>query len=121
MRHGTTKSLEGNRAAKDPPSDATMERLADFFKIFGDATPMKILCALQSSELRVCDLTTFPGISQWAASHQLSLLRAAHGVKMRRDDRTVYCSPDDERVGVLVRMGLDHVLHVTFGDEAGER
>ena len=119
MRHGTTKSLEGNRAAKDPPSDATMERLADFFKIFGDATPMKILCALQSSELRVCDLTTFPGISQWAASHQLSLLRAAHGVKMRRDGRMVYYY--DERVGVPVRMGLDHVSHVTFGDEAGER
>lgn len=80
---------------------------------------MKILCALQSSERRVCDLTALPGISQWAASHQLSLLRAAHGVKMRRDGRMVYYY--DERVGVPVRMGLDHVSHVTFGDEAGER
>ncbi|MGI6074879.1 MAG: ArsR/SmtB family transcription factor [Pyramidobacter sp.] len=107
------QSTRAEKAARELPSDARIRRLADFFKIFGDATRMKILCALKSSELCVCDLTAILGISQSAVSHQLSLLRAAHAVKTRRDGKTVYYSLDDEHVSVLVFIGLDHMSHLT--------
>ena len=105
------RSAAVEKAARGLPPDTKVQRLADFFKIFGDATRMKILCALKSSELCVYDLTVLLGVSQSAVSHQLRLLGAAHAVKARRDGKTVYYSLDDEHVGVLIFIGLEHIGH----------
>jgi DNA-binding transcriptional ArsR family regulator len=104
-------SADALKAARELPSDAKIQRLADFFKIFGDATRMKILCALKSAELCVYDLTSLLGVSQSAVSHQLRLLRSARAVKARRDGKTVYYSLDDEHVSVLIFIGLEHIGH----------
>ncbi|WP_418845280.1 ArsR/SmtB family transcription factor [Pyramidobacter piscolens] len=98
------------------PDEEKLRRLAEFFKIFGDPTRMRILCALKASELCVCDLTGLTGVSQPAVSHQLGLLRAAHAVRARREGKTVYYSLDDEHVGVLLRVGLEHIAHRFAGE-----
>ena len=36
------------------PSEEVMQDLADFYKVFGDATRIKILCALFQAESGVC-------------------------------------------------------------------
>ena len=38
------------------PSEEKIQNLADFYKVFGDVTRVKILCVLFQSELCVCDL-----------------------------------------------------------------
>lgn len=61
------RAVEAARRAL--PDEEKLRRLAEFFKIFGDPTRMRILCALKASELCVCDLTGLTGVSQPAVSH----------------------------------------------------
>ena len=51
------------------PKEETLYDLAELFKVFGDSTRIKILCALFESEMCVCDLSALLSISQSAISH----------------------------------------------------
>lgn len=85
--------------------------LADFFKIFGDATRIKILSALYQAEMCVGDLVEVLDMNQSAVSHQLRLLRQNDIVKFRKDGKTVYYSLDDEHVAILLGKGIEHIKH----------
>ena len=54
------------------PSDETLYDLAELFKVFGDTTRVKILCALYESEMCVCDLSILLNVTQSAISHHQS-------------------------------------------------
>ena len=41
---------------KEMPAEETLKELADFYKVFGDATRVKILFVLLQAEMCVCDL-----------------------------------------------------------------
>jgi len=97
------------RARSTMVSDAVAGRLAESFAVLGDATRVKLISALMSSELCVCDLAALLNLSQSAVSHQLRLLRAMRLVKYRREGRMVYYSLDDEHIEALFTQGLDHV------------
>jgi ArsR family transcriptional regulator, lead/cadmium/zinc/bismuth-responsive transcriptional repressor len=84
-------------------------RLEELFKIFSDATRLRILKALAEGELCVCDIGAVLGASQSAVSHQLALLRAARMVSYRRDGKTIYYRLADDHVGILLQVGLEHV------------
>jgi len=92
-----------------PPGEE-LEELADFFKVFGDVTRLKIMNALLISELCVQDIADSLGMSQSAISHQLRTLKQAHLVKYRREGKTVFYSLADEHVEMIMNMGLEHVL-----------
>ncbi len=96
------------RARAGMVSDAVAGRLAESFAILGDATRVKLIAALMSSELCVCDLAALLNLSQSAVSHQLRLLRALRLVKFRREGRMVYYSLDDEHIENLFMQGLQH-------------
>ena len=89
--------------------DDVLIELAEFFKIFGDSTRIKILSALLLEELCVCDLSVIVGASQSAVSHQLRILRQAKLVKFRKEGKTVFYSLDDEHIAKIVDMGLAHI------------
>jgi DNA-binding transcriptional ArsR family regulator len=91
------------------PDDDTLLNLADLFKVFSDSTRVKILCALQYSELCVCDIAFLLGMTKSAISHQLRSLRQTRLVKYRRDGKSVYYSLDDEHVSNVFEQGLLHV------------
>jgi ArsR family transcriptional regulator len=91
------------------PTDETLYDLAEFFKVFGDSTRIKIICALFESEMCVCDLAALLGITQSAISHQLRTLKAARLVRYRRDGKVVYYSLDDEHIKHIFDEGLRHV------------
>ena len=74
------------------PDPETIEQLADFFKIFGDGTRVKIMLALDAGEMCVCDISETLGMSMSAVSHQLRMLRDAHLVTSRREGRSIYYS-----------------------------
>ena len=98
------------RNVKDKlPEEETLYDLAEFFKVFGDSTRIKIICALFESEMCVCDLSALLNISQSAISHQLRTLKTARLVKFRRQGKIVYYSLNDEHVKHIFDEGLRHI------------
>ncbi|MDR1021526.1 MAG: metalloregulator ArsR/SmtB family transcription factor [Synergistaceae bacterium] len=91
------------------PDDEILLNLADLYKVFSDSTRVKILCALQYSEMCVCDIASLLGMTKSAISHQLRTLRQTRLVKYRRDGKVVYYSLDDEHVGNIFEQGMLHV------------
>jgi ArsR family transcriptional regulator, lead/cadmium/zinc/bismuth-responsive transcriptional repressor len=83
--------------------------LADTFRALGDPTRVRILDAISSGELCVCDLAALVGLSESAVSHQLRLLRHMRLVRPRRHGRMVFYSLDDHHIIELFTQGLGHV------------
>lgn len=88
---------------------AAFVRLANFFKVFGDVTRMKILWALDQSELCVCDIANILSMSKSAVSHQLAVLRKANLVRFRKNGKEVYYSLADSHVKSITETGLKHI------------
>ncbi|QLY40010.1 helix-turn-helix transcriptional regulator [Hujiaoplasma nucleasis] len=100
-----------SKAIETLPEDQIIFDLADFFKSISDSTRMKIILALEETELCVCDLSTVINISRSAVSHQLRVLRQARLVKFRKEGNVVYYSLDDEHVHTVIKQGLNHITH----------
>jgi DNA-binding transcriptional ArsR family regulator len=90
-------------------NDQIVNELAEFFRLFGDATRLRILYALSLSEMCVCDISEFLDMSQSAVSHQLKVLRQSRLVKYRREGRNVFYSLDDEHIQQIIAIGLKHI------------
>jgi len=97
-----------NRVKGKMPQEETLYDLAELFKVFGDTTRIRILWALDESEMCVCDIANLLGMTQSAISHQLRILKQADLVKNRRDGKVVYYSLDDEHVKQILDKGLTH-------------
>ncbi len=91
------------------PDENELIDLSDFFKILGDSTRAKIVCALDASELCVCDLASLLNMTKSAISHQLRALREANLVKNRRAGKVVFYSLADDHIKEIFEMGLDHI------------
>ena len=91
------------------PKDEMIFDLADFYKIFGDTTRVKILYALDKSELCVCDISVLLEMTVSAVSHQLKILRDSNLVKTRRDGKIVYYSLADHHVQEIIECGMEHI------------
>ena len=78
-----------------------IQELAEFFKIFGDATRIRILQTLLEGERNVGDLADVLEMSQSAVSHQLRVLR---------QNDLVY-SLDDEHIRMVLEQGMTHLRH----------
>jgi len=70
--------------------ETRLPELAEFYKLLGNVTRLKILIALADAELCVCDIAHVLGLSTAATSHQLKLLRDQGWLKMRNDGKMVY-------------------------------
>mgnify|MGYP003521463927 FL=1 len=92
------------------PSEEKIQNLADFYKVFGDVTRVKILCVLFQSELCVCDLAEVLEMTQSAVSHQLRVLKQAKLVKNRRDGKIVYYSLADAHIQSILNQGMEHIV-----------
>ncbi len=91
------------------PSEDILSQLGDFFRTFGDSTRVRIVSALISGELCVCDIAAVLDMSVSAVSHQLRVLRQAKIVRTRRDGKQIFYSIEDHHVGILVAVGLEHI------------
>jgi DNA-binding transcriptional ArsR family regulator len=88
---------------------ADVVQLARFFKAFGDPTRIKILHALDSGEMCVCDIAATLGITESATSHQLRHLRQLNLVSNRREGTVLYYRLDDEHIANLLQLALEHI------------
>ena len=91
------------------PPEEEMQDLAEFFKVFGDATRLKILYVLKCSEMCVYDIANLVGMSQSAISHQLRVLKQMDLVKNRRDGKTIYYSLADGHIQSILNQGMEHI------------
>ena len=91
------------------PSEEFIKELADFYKVFGDATRVKILCALIQAESCVCGLAEAVGMTQSAVSHQLRILKQMKLVKNRREGKTIYYSLADGHIQSILNQGMEHI------------
>jgi len=92
------------------PAEESLYDLAELFKVFGDSTRVRILWALDESEMCVCDIAALLSATQSAISHQLRYLKQAKLVRNRREGKTVFYSLADDHVKQILDQGLDHVL-----------
>ena len=83
--------------------------VADTFHALGDPSRLKIVYSLLSQELCTCDLAAIAGISESAVSQHLKVLRGLRLIKSRREGKIVYHSLDDEHIGTLLGVCLEHV------------
>ncbi len=91
------------------PDDDALIDLSELFKVFGDSTRIKILTALSSGELCVCDLSKMIGMTMSAVSHQLKILKTAKLVGFRKEGKTVFYSLADDHVMTILKQGLEHI------------
>ncbi len=91
------------------PPDEMLYDLAEFFKVFGDSTRIRILYALLDSEMCVGDLAELLGLTQPACSHQLRVLKNNKLVRFRREGKVIYYSLSDDHVRSIIETGMEHV------------
>lgn len=95
---------------KSMPDEERIKALAEFYKVFGDATRVKILYVLLESEMCVCDLAAILKMTQSAISHQLRVLKQMKLVKNRREGKTVYYSLADGHIQNIISQGMEHIM-----------
>ena len=72
--------------------EGELRNLAEFYKLLGNPTRLKIIFALGKGELCVCDLAHILGLSIPATSQQLKQLRQRGLLDHRNDGRMAYYS-----------------------------
>lgn len=100
-----------NKTKNEMEDEEILNKLAEFFKILGDTTRVKILYALDKNELCVCDIANILGMSKSSISHQLGTLRRSGVVKCRRKGKEVFYMLDDEHVKEVFEVGVEHIEH----------
>ena len=100
---------EVERARSYSLPDDEVDRVARLFKVLGDPTRTRILRALRTGELCVCDISHVLDMSVSSVSHQLRVLREQDLVRFRRDGKIVFYSLADPHVLALHETALEHV------------
>ncbi|MCH5202863.1 MAG: winged helix-turn-helix transcriptional regulator [Oscillospiraceae bacterium] len=98
------------KAAANVPSNDKIALLADFFKVFGDSTRLKIIALLRHTPLSVCCIADCLNMEQSAISHQLKVLRQNHIVAVEKQGKQSIYSLSDLHVELVYEMGLDHIM-----------
>lgn len=91
------------------PSEEMIQELANLYKVFGDVTRVKILCALFQAESCVCGLAEAIHMTQSAVSHQLRVLKQMKLVKYRRVGKEIYYSLADGHIQSIINQGMEHI------------
>ena len=92
------------------PDEELLYDLADFFKVFGDSTRIKIIWALFEADMCVCDIANLLNMSQSAISHQLRVLKNSRLVRYKKSGKTVYYSLNDDHIKKILELGMEHIM-----------
>lgn len=86
-----------------------LEKVSHLFKVISDPTRIKILFALEKTELCVCDISVILNMTQSAISHQLKVLKDANLVNNRREGKTMFYQLADDHVHQIFNQALTHI------------
>ncbi|MGB9603669.1 MAG: ArsR/SmtB family transcription factor [Verrucomicrobiia bacterium] len=87
-----------------------MKELLNITGALADENRLKILFALQSGELCVCQITAFLKLAPSTVSKHLSILKQAGLVDSRKTERWVYYFLPRKNVSPSIKSALDWVL-----------
>jgi len=90
------------------PENEQFRNLSNLYKMFADATRLKIMWALSKERMCVCDLAVLLGMTKSAVSHQLKSLRLTNLVHNEKEGKNVYYSIVDAHVLEMLDNGLAH-------------
>lgn len=90
--------------------ESILFELADWFKVFGDSTRIRIMVLINDNEMAVCDIANSLKMEQSTISQQLRVLRQNKLVKVRREGKQIFYTLNDDHVKKILEMGLDHIL-----------
>lgn len=82
--------------------------IADFFKVFGDPTRLKILFMLTEGEANVNTISATLNLSQSVVSQHLKLLRVSRLVSYRKDGKNVIYRLNDDHISKILNLGTEH-------------
>lgn len=100
-----------DKIINEMPNPDIFNDLADFFKLIGDPTRLKILFTIDKNEVCVCDIANALSMTKSSISHQLAVLRKSEIVKCRKEGKEVYYSLDDDHVNEVFEIALNHINH----------
>ncbi len=90
-------------------TDVELADLADFFKVFGDPTRLRVLSfLLEQGESGVGRIADALSMSQSAISQQLKVLRQSRLVRFRKDGRNVIYRLSDDHIRRILELGIEH-------------
>ncbi len=88
-----------------------INKLAEFFKVFGDGGRILILYSLLDEPMCVGDISDKTGLSPSLVSHQLRVLRHSHLVKYEKQGKHSIYQLDDEHVSEIIAIAYEHLQH----------
>ena len=91
------------------PDEADIAALAEFFRVIGSDTRLKILLALDGRELCAGHLAEAVGMTPSAVSNQLKALRQARLITARREGKMLYYSLADCHPREIIHLAMSHV------------
>ena len=109
IRENTENLDEIELVVDSMPDDDTMIELAELYKIFGDHTRIRILCALSVSDMHVSGIAKALGMTQSAISHQLRILKSGRLVRFKREGKSMVYGLADDHVRTLIDCALEHI------------
>ena len=119
-----TQAVDDKGDENTAPNEEQIRLASETFKLLADSTRLKILWALLHDEHSVSELAAHVNANTPAVSQQLSKLRSAHLVRVRREGNHVYYAMENEHVLALVEQALsqsDHMRRVPHAHEEGTR
>lgn len=84
--------------------ESDIKAVVRIFDVLGNQTRLRILLALASEELCVCDIVHVLNLSISAASHQLRALHDRDWLHMRNDGKMVYYRTNPQKIKHLLSM-----------------
>ena len=97
------------KALKNMPKNEQLDNVSNFFKVMSDLTRIRILWALELSNMCVCDLSVVLDMTKSAISHQLKILKEAKLVKSEKKGKHVFYELDDEHIKTVLEMAMEHI------------
>lgn len=89
--------------------DCKIQEMADFLKIFGEYSRIKILECIMDIKYTVSDIAYFTGLTNSAVCHHLRLLKQQKIVDSERDGKYVYYMVSDKHVKEIYNITRKHV------------
>ena len=97
------------KTLKNMPKNEQLDNVSNFFKVMSDLTRIRILWALELSNMCVCDLSVVLDMTKSAISHQLKILKEAKLVKSEKKGKHVFYELDDEHIKTVLEMAMEHI------------
>ena len=94
---------------RNMPAEEDISALAEFFRVIGSDTRLKILLALDGRELCAGHLAEAVGMTPSAVSNQLKALKQARLITARREGKMLYYSLADCHPREIIHLAMSHV------------